>query len=68
MDTFRVVDQVRSSRGRRQRADKALLKVEEAEEPERTQLLVQALTQLSESVAALEQALLGVVETQPAHP
>lgn len=63
MDTFRVVDYVRTSRGKRQQAEKLLLSVDEVEDlAERSRLLQQALINQLESIAALEQAFLAVTE------
>ena len=60
MNITRIVDQVRTSRGNRQEAEKALLEVEEAtDEPQRSRLLLQALTFQNQAIAALEQALLA---------
>jgi hypothetical protein len=66
LDTFRVVDQIRKSRGKRQQAERALLSVQESEEPDRSRLIVQAMLLQNEAIAALEQALLGTVEVSPA--
>ena len=60
MNITRIVDQVRTSRGNRQEAEKTLLEVEETtDEPQRSRLLLQALTFQNQAIAALEQALLA---------
>lgn len=63
MNTARIVDQVRTSRSSRQTADRALLGAEDtADEEQRNKLLLDALTQLSRAVAAIEQALMAAVD------
>jgi hypothetical protein len=63
MNTARIVDQVRTSRGKRQQAEKALTSIEETtDESKRSRTLLQAVMLQNEAIAALEQALLATAE------
>ena len=63
MNTARIVDQVRTSRGNRQQAEKAMTGIEEAaDESQRNRMLLQAVMHQNQAIAALEQALLAIGE------
>ncbi len=63
MNIARIVDQVRTSRGNRQQADKALMSFEAAaDESQRSRMLLEAVMHQNAAIAALESALLAIGE------
>lgn len=63
MNTARLVDQVRTSRGLRQQAEKALMSVREAsDDAQKNRLLLAVVTLQNQAIAALEQAMMSAAE------